>query len=74
MIKRVISHYRIDNQEPIGGSGHEAIIDETFFKNGLTFLGDVDRTTEKIFIVQKYQRDSNTLNSLISIYVFEVQL
>ena len=69
LIKRAILHYLINNQEPIGGSGHEVVIDETFFKNGLAFLGGVDRTTKKIFIIQIYQRDTNTLNSLISRYV-----
>ena len=69
LIKRTISHYLINNQEPISGSGHEVVIDETFFKSGLAFLGGVDRTTKKIFIIQIYQRDANTLNSLISRYV-----
>ena len=47
LIKRAISHYLINNQEPIGGSGHEVVIDETFFKNGLALLDGVDRTTKK---------------------------
>ena len=55
----------INNQETIGGPGHGVVINKTFFNNGLAFLGGVDRTTKKIFIIQIYQRDANTLNSLI---------